>query len=313
MTRDGITRYSLTIPALSRILRAISGRLMQNPPFVRLGPVKPGQPLLVSVPHAGRDYPPGFALLSRLPVARMKPLEDRFADLLADDAISAGHAALVARMPRAWIDLNRDEREFDPGLVSTNGKVVPLASAKVRGGLGIVPRRVTRGGDIWRGELSADAFEERLVHVHRPWHTTISAQLDALLGQFGIAILVDLHSMPPISSAQGGLAPPQVVIGDLFGRSARGQFSRLALAIAERHGFRVALNAPYAGGHILERHGRPGRGIHALQIEIDRSLYLDSLLDQPGVGLQRCRVFVSDLADALAEEARTLPQAEAAE
>ncbi len=286
---------------------------MKNSPFVRLGPSKPGQPLLVSVPHAGRDYPPGFALLSRLPVARLKPLEDRFADLLVENAVSAGHAALVARMPRAWIDLNRDEREFDPGLVSTNGKIVPLASAKVRGGLGIVPRRVMRGGDIWRGELSADAFEERLVHVHRPWHATIGAQLEALLGQFGIAILIDLHSMPPIPTTQGAPASPQIVIGDLFGRSARGQFSRLALAIAERHGFRVALNAPYAGGHILERHGRPGRGIHALQIEIDRSLYLDSQFDQPGTGLQRCRVFVADLADALAEEARGMPQAEAAE
>ncbi len=286
---------------------------MKNSPFVRLGPSKPGQPLLVSVPHAGRDYPPGFALLSRLPVARLKPLEDRFADLLVENAVSAGHAALVARMPRAWIDLNRDEREFDPGLVSTNGKIVPLASAKVRGGLGIVPRRVMRGGDIWRGELSADAFEERLVHVHRPWHATIGAQLEALLGQFGTAILIDLHSMPPIPTTQGAPASPQIVIGDLFGRSARGQFSRLALAIAERHGFRVALNAPYAGGHILERHGRPGRGIHALQIEIDRSLYLDSQLDQPGTGLQRCRMFVADLTDALAEEARGMPQAEAAE
>ena len=291
----------------------ISGCLMENPPFVRLGPAKADQPLLVSVPHAGRDYPPGFALLSRLPVARLKPLEDRFADLLIENAVSAGHVALVARMPRAWIDLNRNEREFDPELVSTNGKIVPLASAKVRGGLGIVPRRVMRGGDIWRGELSADAFEERLAHVHRPWHAAIGAQLDALLGHFGVAILIDLHSMPPIPSGQGAPASPQIVVGDLFGRSARGQFSRLALALAERHGFRAALNAPYAGGHILERHGRPGDGIHALQIEIDRSLYLDPMLDQPGAGLQRCRAFVSDLADALAEEAIGKPLAEAAE
>lgn len=286
---------------------------MKNPPFVRFGPAIAGQPLLVSVPHAGRDYPPGFALLSRLPVARLKPLEDRFADLLVETAVSAGHAALVARTPRAWIDLNRDEREFDPGLVSTNGNIVPLASAKVRGGLGVVPRRVMRAGDIWRGELSADAFEERLAQVHRPWHAAIGAQLDALLDQFGTAVLIDLHSMPPIHSVQGAPASPQIVIGDLFGRSARGQFSRLALALAERHGFRAALNAPYAGGHILERHGRPGRGIHALQIEIDRSLYLDPSLDQPGAGLQRCRKFVSELADALAEEARGLPLAEAAE
>ena len=286
---------------------------MENPPFVRSGPVQPAQPLLVSVPHAGRDYPPGFALLSRLPVVQLKPLEDRFADLLVENAVANGHAALIARTPRAWIDLNRGEREFDPGLVSTGGKIVPLASAKVRGGLGIVPRRVIRGGDIWRGELSADAFEARLAGVHRPWHAAIAGILEELLGRFGIAILIDLHSMPPIPVRPGEPAPPQIVIGDLFGRSARGQFSRTALALAGRHGFVAALNAPYAGGHILERHGSPARGIHALQVEIDRSLYLDLRLDQPGAGLGRCSAFVSDLADALAEEARAASLAEAAE
>lgn len=119
---------------------------MVNPPFVRFGCADPRHPLLISVPHSGRDYPPGLALLSRLSVAQLRPLEDRFADLLIEDAVSAGHAALVARMPRAWVDLNRSEREFDPGLVSVEDGVVPLATAKVRGGLGVVPRRVLRGG-----------------------------------------------------------------------------------------------------------------------------------------------------------------------
>lgn len=286
---------------------------MVNPPFVRLGPPDPGHPLLVSVPHGGRDYPPGFALLSRLPVARLKPLEDRFADLLIEDAVAAGHGALVARIPRAWVDLNRSEREFDPGLVSTDGKVVPLASAKVRGGLGIVPRRVLRGGDIWRGGLSAEAFEARLAGIHRPWHATIGGTLEAMLERFGTAVLLDLHSMPPLPTPPGGGRAAQIVIGDLFGRSARGQFSQAALLVAERHGFRAALNTPYAGGHILERHGRPELGIHALQVEIDRSLYLDALLDQPSAGLARCLAFVAELADVLAEEARAIPFAVAAE
>lgn len=286
---------------------------MVNPPFVRLGPRDPGRPLLVSVPHGGRDYPPGFALLSRLPVARLKPLEDRYADLLVDKAVAGGHAALVARTPRAWVDLNRSEREFDPGLVSTNGKIVPLASAKVRGGLGIVPRRVLRGGDIWRGGLSAEAFEARLAGIHRPWHAMVAATLGDMLEKFGAAVLLDLHSMPPLPVPPGGGRAPQVVIGDLFGRSARGQFSQAALRLAGWHGFEATLNTPYAGGHILERHGQPGRGIHALQVEIDRSLYLDALLDQPSTGLDRCRAFVAELADVLAEEARATPFAVAAE
>jgi|CXWL01.1.fsa_nt_gi N-formylglutamate amidohydrolase len=286
---------------------------MENRSYCWLGPRQPDAPVLISVPHAGRDYPPGFALLSRLPVARLKPLEDRYADLLVDAAISAGHAALVACTPRAWIDLNRAEREFDPGIVSTHGRITPLASAKVRGGLGIVPRRVIRGGDIWRGGLSADAFEARLAGIHRPWHQAISSTLESQLARFGVAILIDLHSMPPIAAKSGDAPPPQIVVGDLFGRSARGQFSQTALALAERHGLVAALNAPYAGGHILERHGNPARGIHALQIEVDRSLYLDPMLDQPGSGLARCRAFVADLANALADEARAIPLAEAAE
>lgn len=269
--------------------------------------------MLVSVPHGGRDYPPGFALLSRLPVARMKPLEDRYADFLVEEAVAGGHAALVARIPRAWVDLNRSEREFDPGLVSTDGKIVPLASAKVRGGLGVVPRRVVRGGDIWRGGLSAEAFEARLAGIHRPWHATIAATLENMLSRFGGAILLDVHSMPPLPVPQGSGRAPQIVIGDLFGRSARGQFSQAALQLAERHGFEAALNTPYAGGHILERHGQPGLGIHALQVEIDRSLYLDALFDQPSEGLSRCRAFVAELADVLSEEARATPFAVAAE
>lgn len=286
---------------------------MVNPPFVRLGPLRPNQPVLVSVPHGGREYPPGLALLSRLPVARLVPLEDRYADLLIDDAVARGHTGLVARTPRAWVDLNRSEREFDPGLVSSDGKQEPLASAKVRGGLGIVPRRVSRGGDIWRGALSAEAFEARLDGIHRPWHTSIAAALGGMLDRFGVAVLLDVHSMPPLPAPAGRAHTPQVVIGDLFGRSARGQFSRTALLVAERHGFEAALNTPYAGGHILERHGRPERGIHALQVEIDRSLYLDAKLDQPAAGIGRCRAFVAELADALADEALGTPLAVAAE
>jgi N-formylglutamate amidohydrolase len=291
----------------------ITSSKMVNPPFVQFGRSQQKHPLLITVPHGGRDYPPGLALLSRLPVAQLRALEDRFADLLIEDAVRGGHAALVARVPRAWVDLNRNEREFDPGLVSGPAGIVPIASAKVRGGLGVVPRRVLRGGDIWRGRLSAEAFEARLDGAHRPWHLKISESLEALSQRFGAAVLLDVHSMPPLASAIDGQPAPQVVFGDLFGRSARGQYSRTALQVAARHGFVARLNAPYAGGHILERHGRPANGIHALQVEIDRSLYLDGLLDQPGAGLARCRTFLADLADALSDEALSAPTAIAAE
>lgn len=287
--------------------------MSENPPFERLGPPEPDFPVLISVPHAGRDYPPGLAQLSRLPVQQLKPLEDRYADFLVHRAVEEGHAAIVARTPRAWIDLNRAEREFDPALVLSSAKATPLASAKVRGGLGIIPRRVIAGGDIWRGSISADAFEGRLAAVHRPWHGAITGMLEAMLARFGVAVLIDLHSMPPLPAKAGEARPPQLVVGDLFGRSARGQFPQAALALAERHGFRAALNVPYAGGHVLERHGRPARNIHALQIEVDRTLYLDMLLDRPAAGLAEAQAFVARLAHLIASEAGAAPLAEAAE
>lgn len=287
--------------------------MSENPPFDRLGPPQPDFPVLISVPHAGRDYPAGFAQLSRLPVQQLKPLEDRYADLLVARAVEEGHAAMVARTPRVWIDLNRAEREFDPALVLSNGKTTPLASAKVRGGLGIIPRRVVRGGDIWRGPISADVFEARLAAIHRPWHGAIAGALDSMLARFGVAILIDLHSMPPLHARPGEPHPPQLVVGDLFGRSARGQFPQAALSLAERHGIRAALNVPYAGGHVLERHGQPARNVHALQIELDRALYLDVLLDRPSARLPEMRAFVARLAHLVAREARMTPIAEAAE
>lgn len=282
-----------------------------NHPFRQLGAAEPVAPVLLSVPHAGRNYPSGFALLSRLPVERVRPLEDRYADLLAVGAVERGISAIVADVPRVWIDLNRAEREFDPGLI-TQGKVAPLLSAKVRGGLGIIPRRVVRGGDIWRGAISASEFEARISRYHRPWHAKIGETLDTMAARFGSALLIDLHSMPPIPP-HAGETPPRIVIGDLFGRSAQGQISEAALSFARDHGFSAALNAPYAGGHTLERHGRPNRGIHALQIEIDRSLYLDRELEQPGPGLAAIQFFVADLASFLAAEIGIAPLAQAAE
>ncbi|MBK9589905.1 MAG: N-formylglutamate amidohydrolase [Sphingomonadales bacterium] len=182
----------------------ITSSKMVNPPFVRFGCADPRHPLLISVPHSGRDYPPGLALLSRLSVAQLRPLEDRFADLLIEDAVSAGHAALVARMPRAWVDLNRRRTGVRSRPGFRRRRVVPLA-AKVRGGLGVVPRRVLRGGDIWRGRLSADAFEARLVGAHRPRHNESCRDARGDAQKISVAaVLLDVHSMPPLSSPSGG-------------------------------------------------------------------------------------------------------------
>jgi N-formylglutamate amidohydrolase len=283
-----------------------------NPPYIRLGPSVPEHPLLISVPHAGRDYPREMAAMARLGAAELKVLEDRFADQLIDAAVAAGFSALVATTPRGWIDLNRAEREYDPGLIEGERFGAPIASAKVRGGLGIIPRRIARGGDIWRGAISADDFAVRLSEHYRPFHAALDALIEARIARFGVAILLDIHSMPPIASLASGDVP-RVIIGDLFGRSAASRFSHCATHIVAGSAISVSTNIPYAGGHILERHGRPLRGVHALQIEIDRSLYLDARFDQPGDGLAAMQALIRNLAVALSQKAAVEPLLQAAE
>lgn len=234
----------------------------------------------------------------RVPVDRLLPLEDRFAERLADRVVAAGIATLVAQTPRLLIDLNRSEAELDPTMVHggiASGAPLP---PRVRGGLGLIPRRLAHIGEIWRGPLSRADVDSRIVRHHRPWHDALSALLARTRDRLGTALLIDLHSMPPLE----GTGAPVVVIGDRFGLSASPQLTAAAEAIVEGAGLRAAVNVPYAGGFTLDRHGRPDRGIHALQIEIDRSAYLDSALDRPGPGLARMQALLLDLVIRLGEE-----------
>lgn len=271
-------------------------------PYIRIGPALLTTPVVVSVPHAGRDYPATMAAMLRIPMHAAEALEDRHVDLLAGPAAASGVAGLVARMPRAWIDLNRAEQEIDPEMVEPPLRGTALIpSAKVRGGLGLVPRRLHPHGDIWRDKLDVDALALRIRDIHRPYHDALAQLLAQARMRFGTAVLIDLHSMPPIRQA-GAQTPPKVVIGDRFGRSAAPRITARAVAEARAHGLLTAVNAPYAGGHVLDRHGAPQRGIHAIQMELDRSLYLASGLREPGEGLARIAGFVAGLAAALAEE-----------
>lgn len=271
-------------------------------PFSRIGPALPAGPVVVSVPHGGRDYPSGMAGALRVPIAALRPLEDRHVDTLALAAI-AGETAFVQQLPRAWIDLNRGEDERDPLIdEGADPRRQRAPSAKLRGGLGLVPRRIAAAGDIWCHRLSDADVRARIDGAHRPYHHAVGEALAAARTRFGAAVLVDLHSMPPLG-ARGEAA--QIVFGDRFGRSAAGRFVARLEAECEAAGLLHALNTPYAGGHILDRHGVPARGIHAVQIEIDRSLYLDPALDAPGAGLAATARLLRAMLAALADEALT--------
>jgi N-formylglutamate amidohydrolase len=281
----------------------------RQPPFRRLGPLQPVCPVVLSVPHAGRAYSESLLAAARLPRRKLETLEDRLVDRLIWRAVAGGATALIADAPRAEIDLNRDERELDPALVVPRPPQSELfESARTRGGLGLVPDRIAGSGPIWRQRLTARELARRVDAIHRPYHRAIEEALTAARTRFGIAILLDCHSMPPRG---GGHAP--VVLGDRHGASIAPELAEAAERAARAAGFSITRNAPYAGGHITERHGRPAEGIHALQIEIDRACYLGPDLRSPGPGFDDVSRLIAAVADAMTRQALEPPQAIAAE
>lgn len=259
------------------------------PPIVH--PPRGDLPVLLSVPHSGRDYPDWLVDMAASGKPSLSALEDPLVDRLIWRALSRGCGAVIARTPRAAIDCNRAEDELDPSVIdgARRGRV----TARARGGLGIVPARTPQHGYLWRRAMSTHQLEERLDQAHRPYHRAIEDQLGLLLDRFGVALLLDCHSMPPPPE---GIAP--IVFGDCRGRTADPWVSSDAMAITRRSGFDAGLNDPFAGGHVIDRHARPARGVHALQVEIDRRCYLDDALRAPGSGFDR----VAGLLEALAVE-----------
>lgn len=234
-----------------------------------MGPRIAQSPVIISVPHAGRDYPSNLAQLTRHDVESLIGLEDRHVDLLAAPLADLGHVVVIARTPRALIDLNRDETDYDPTMLTPPHRAGRPLSSKVRGGLGLVPRRTAALGEIWRGGLPVRELERRITSIHRPYHAAVQSAMDSAVTRFGAAILIDLHSMPPLS---GGPTenPPVMVIGDRFGRTCHGRFASRAAGFAEVWGLRTVFNVPYAGGYTLDAHSAPTRGRHAIQMELDR-------------------------------------------
>ena len=271
------------------------------------GPVYPDRPVILSVPHAGRSYPDDVLAAARVRPAVLRRLEDRWVDLLACPLIARGYSVLIARAPRAMIDLNRHEREIDPGMIADIPREAVLqSSAKLRGGLGLFPRRMPGASDLWQRPMPWTEARHRIEQLHRPYHAAVARLMTAARQAHGHAILIDLHSMPPLPPPAAGQAPPGIVLGDRFGRSASTRLIGLAADVVASHGIGVAQNHPYAGDYLLERHGRPDRGLHGLQVEIDRRLYLDAGLEGPGPGVAQMQALVTDLAEALAVE---LPRA----
>jgi len=231
-------------------------------------------PVVVSVPHAGRIYPPEILAAARVQRADLERLEDGWCDLIAADAADAGATVVEALWARAVADCNRGEGQMAPGEVAAALRTqFSVPGRKERAGLGVVPTRLTDCGPLWKRPIDTAALHWRLEALHRPYHAALAGELAAARDRFGHAILIDLHSMPPIPVGQPGHGA-RIVVGDRFGATSDDWLVDLVMDEGRALGEPVSHNQPYAGGHIVRTHGRPREAIHAVQIEIDRSLYL---------------------------------------
>jgi N-formylglutamate amidohydrolase len=256
-----------------------------DPPFAVLAPREQTAPFVLCSPHSGRVYTRQFLALSRLDPLTLRKSEDCFVDDLFAGAAGLGAPLIAARFPRAFLDVNREPYELDPELFAD-----PLPdfansqSVRVVGGLGTIARIVADGEEIYASRLSVAQALERIDRFYVPFHTALTALLDATRKKFGYAILVDCHSMPSALMAQSAGPRPDFVIGDRFGASCDGRLTRFLKEAISAFGYDVQLNRPYAGGFITEHYGRPHRGVHAVQLEMNRGLYLDEASFMPSKG-----------------------------
>jgi len=239
-------------------------------PFKIHRPVEQRVPFIFASPHSGRLYPAGFAAQSRLDPLSLRRSEDAYADALFSGTVELGAPLIAARFPRAFLDANRAPGELDAAMFDGALSMrVDAPNARVNAGLGVIPRIVRDGAEIYRGKLHPREAEERISRLHAPYHAALARLVEETLARFGVAILIDCHTMPSAASV------PDVVLGDRFGVAAAPMLTRLAETSFERAGFSVARNTPYAGGYTTHLYGRREDHVHALQIEVNRRLYLD--------------------------------------
>ncbi len=267
-------------------------------------------PVLVAAPHAGRAYPAALTARMRNPAYAALRLEDRHVDgIAAAVAEATGAALLVAHAPRAMIDLNRAPEDMDWSMIAGGAPGTArhsLVNRRARSGLGVVPRRVPGLGEIWKSPMTRAELYARIASVHTPYHAALAQALEAIRDRWGAALLIDLHSMPPLQPRSAAQPAAEVVVGDRFGASCDQGLIAATFAYLEAQGRPAAHNRPYAGGYVLDRHAAPVRGIHAMQLEICRASYLDARLAEPSVRANGVARMLAGLVRALASEVAML-------
>lgn len=250
--------------------------------FDVLRPNSPASCVVFASPHSGRDYPWSFLRKTVLNEHAIRSSEDAFVDQLFDCAPEYGAVFLKAGAPRAYIDLNRARNELDPALIEGARRMAH--NPRVASGLGVVPRVVANGRAIYRGKITLAEAEGRIARYWEPYHEKLQSLLDAAHARHGQTVLIDCHSMPHEAMdgvARAGARRPDVVLGDRFGAAASGEVVDIIEEAFVHAGFIVTRNTPFAGAYITQAYGKPSKGQHAVQVEIDRSLYMNEQLIRP--------------------------------
>ncbi len=273
-------------------------------------------PIVLNSPHSGSHYPDDFLAASRLDRQAIRRSEDTYVDQLMLEAAALGAPLLRANFPRAWLDVNREPYELDPKMFAGSlPTYANIRSVRVAGGLGTIARIVSESEEIYARPLSVDVALARIDSVYKPYHRLLRQLVVDTRTTFGLAVLIDCHSMPSTVRGGYGRLRPDIVLGDRYGASCASELTDLTAQILGRRGYSVSRNKPYAGGYITEHYGQPQRSIHAMQIEVNRCLYIDERTLAQTAGFAQLSGDLAHLVRELGEafEAGFLSRPEAAE
>jgi N-formylglutamate amidohydrolase len=273
-----------------------------DPPFEILEPADYAGPVLFNSPHSGSTYPRGFLAASRLDIATLRRSEDSFVDDLFFGVVRRGYPLMRAHFPRCFVDVNREPYELDPRMFE--GRLPSFAntrSMRVAGGLGTVARVVGDAQEIYDQRIPVDEALTRIEALYKPYHRALRRLFSRLHRDFGAAVLVDCHSMPSSAGHKDERPRPEFVLGDRYGTSCVGVVSETVEETLRGLGYGVSRNKPYAGGFITEHYGNPAAGLHSVQLEINRGLYMDEKRYQRSKHFPRLAADLETLARRLGE------------
>jgi len=295
-TYDGMNAWEPIEPAREDDAEPSAPFEITRPP-----PGAPASPLVFASPHSGRIYPEGMMAASRLDAETIRRSEDAYVDQLIESAPIHGATVIAARLARVYLDVNREAWELDPTMFEDElPAYARRRTARVAAGLGAIARIVCEGQEIYARKLRFAEASGRIESVHGPYHEALGGLISQARAAHGVAILMDWHSMPAAAAAQAaGGAGCDMVLGDRFGGACSPAVSRMVERELVAMGYAVSRNAPYAGGYTTEHYGRPARKIHALQIEVNRALYLDESSLAPTAGFARLKGDLEQLFAAL--------------